>query len=232
MQQQMKRVVCIGGGHCNCQVLKLLKKLVKESDAGISLTLVTESPISYYSGMLPGTVSKLYTDEDLKVHLNPLAQWCGATYIEQRVARISGAENKLYLENGETLEYDVLAVNVGSKTKDSGNVKGVWEHALTTRSINELIPKIIKLEQEFKKKGIVPVVVVCGAGAAGTELSFAFKQRWGDYFGQEIQVTLLASRDEPVHTEVRQTKDLIAQKLVEKRIKVIPNVHVKEVTSN
>jgi hypothetical protein len=50
-------------------VLKLLRKLVKDSAAPIKMTLVTESAVSYYSGMLPGTVSKLYTDEDLKVHL-------------------------------------------------------------------------------------------------------------------------------------------------------------------
>ena len=84
----MTKVVCIGGGHCNCQVLKLLKKLVKESDKGIKLTLVTDSAVSYYSGMLPGTVSKLYSDEDLKVHLQPLAEWCNADYVQQKVVKI------------------------------------------------------------------------------------------------------------------------------------------------
>lgn len=67
------------------------------------MTLVTESAVSFYSGMLPGTVSKLYTDEDLKVHLKPLAEWCNADYIEQRVVKISGDENKIYFENGESL---------------------------------------------------------------------------------------------------------------------------------
>lgn len=172
----------------------------------------------------------MYTDEDLKVHLKPLAEWCGANYIESRVTRISGAENKIYLENGESVEYDVLAVNVGSKTKDTGNIKGVWEHALTTRPINDLIPKIQKKEIELKEKGVIPTVVVCGAGAAGTELSFAFKKRWSEYFGQDIKVTLLAAKEEPVHTEVRQTKDLINSKLKEKGIEVKTNVHVKEVT--
>ena len=180
---QAKRVVCIGGGHCNCQVLKLLKKLVINSDMPIKMTLVTESGTSFYSGMLPGTVSKLYSDEDLKIHLEPLAQWCKADYVEQRVVKIMGAENKIYLENGETIEYDVLAVNVGSKTKDTGNVKGVWENAITTRPINDLISKISKKETELKEKNVIPNVVVCGGGAAGTELSFAFKKRWSEYFG-------------------------------------------------
>ena len=183
MQPTTTRIVAIGGGHCNCQMLKLLKKIVNNSATPMKMTLINESAVSYYSGMLPGTVSKLYTDEDLKIHLAPLAEWCGAEYIQERVTRIEGNKNLIHLENGETVEYDVLAVNVGSKTKDTGNIKGVWEHALTTRPINHLIPKVISKEQELKEKGIIPTVVICGGGAAGTELSFAFKKRWSEFFG-------------------------------------------------
>jgi len=49
-----QKIVLIGGGHCNCQVLKLLKRLLPTT---AKMTLVTESPVSFYSGMLPGTVS-------------------------------------------------------------------------------------------------------------------------------------------------------------------------------
>ena len=195
-----KRVVCIGGGHCNCQVLKLLKgHLDKKPNLAIDLTLVTESPVSYYSGMLPGTIATLYTDEELKIDLEPLAKWCRASYVEQRVMRIEGDKNTLHLANGEKLEYDILAVNVGSKTRDSKSVTGVWEHALTTRPINDLIPKIIKKEEELKAEGKVPKVVICGAGAAGTELSFAFKKRWSAFFGQEVKVTLISAHEEAIH---------------------------------
>ena len=65
MQARAKRIVCVGGGHCNCQVLKLLKKILPTIDQPTQLTLVNESAASYYSGMLPGTVSKLYQDRDL-----------------------------------------------------------------------------------------------------------------------------------------------------------------------
>jgi len=147
----VKRVVCIGGGHCNCQVLKLLKKLILEAEKNpelpkMKVTLINEAPLSYYSGMLPGSVSKLYTDDDIKIHLEPLAIWCAADYIEHRVAYIKADENRVYLENGETVDYDVLAVNVGSKTRDTLDVKGVWENGLTTRPINDLLPKIVNKE--------------------------------------------------------------------------------------
>ena len=146
------------------------------------------------------------------------------------MTKIVGNENKLILENGDTVEYDLLAVNVGSKTKDTGGVKGVWEHGLTTRPINDLLPKIRAKEEELKAAGKIPVVAVCGGGAAGTELSFAFKKRWSEFFGQEIKVTLIASREEPVNNECRQTKDQINRLLRDKKIDVVPNSTVKEVT--
>lgn len=115
--------------------------------------------------------------------LEPLAIWCKAEYIQQRVEKVIGDKNQVQLANGQLVDYDVLSINVGSKTKNTGQIKGVWENTLTTRPINDLIPKIQKVEEELKSKGIVPVVAVCGAGAAGTELSFAFKKRWGQFFG-------------------------------------------------
>ena len=115
MQQATKKIVCVGGGHCNCQVLKLLKKLLPSINA--NLTLVNEAPASYYSGMLPGTVSKLYGDKDIQIEMAPLAKWCGAEYIEKRVKRVLANENRLEMEDGTFVDYDVLALNVGSKTR-------------------------------------------------------------------------------------------------------------------
>ena len=166
-------------------MLKLLKKLIveqKPDQPKIEMTLVSDAPRSYYSGMLPGSISTLYKDEDIMVHLEPLAKWCKAEWIQGKVTKVEGANNQIILEDGQTVPYDVLALNVGSRTKEN-NVKGIWDFALTTRPINDLLPKIAKKEQELKTAGVIPSVVVCGAGAAGTEMSFAFKRRWSDYFG-------------------------------------------------
>ena len=122
----------------------------------------------------------------------PLAKWCNADYFEQRVKRIVGSENRLELEDGSSLEYDVLVLNVGSRTQGTNAITGVWEHSLTTRPINHLLPKIVAKEASLKEQGIIPKVVICGAGAAGTELAFAFKKRWSVFFGQDIQVTLVS----------------------------------------
>ncbi len=116
----------------------------------------------------------------------PLATWCGAAYIENRVKRVHANENRIELEDGRSVDYDILALNVGSKTRGAIDTSGVWEHSLTTRPINELIPKIMTKELELQATGVIPSVVVCGAGAAGTELAFAFKSRWSKFFNTEI----------------------------------------------
>ncbi len=73
-----------------------------------------------------------------------MAKWCRADYIEKRVAKIIGSENKILMEDGSEVHYDVLSVNVGSKTRGTKTIEGIWEHSLTTRPINELLPKIHK----------------------------------------------------------------------------------------
>lgn len=226
--KKLKRIVCIGGGHCNCQVLKLLRKLVKDRD-DMEITLVTEFGRSYYSGMLPGSVSTLYKDEQIMVHLEPLAVWSHAKYIEATVVKIEANKNRIHLKNGQTVEYDVLVVNVGSKTKAGDSVPGVWDHSLTTRPINDLLPKIVNKEKSLKEKGIIPSVVVCGGGAAGTELSMSFKARWTKFFGEEIKVTLLCSEDGPLFNEPPATRKLIKQVLEERNIKIETNCRVKRI---
>ena len=62
-------------------VLKTLKKEIKDNNLNVDLTLVSESELSYYSGMLPGAVSQLYKNEDIMVWLEPLAKWCNANWI-------------------------------------------------------------------------------------------------------------------------------------------------------
>lgn len=126
-------------------------------------------------------LKELYADEELKIDLEPLAQWCNANYIEKRVTKIVANENKIILSDDSIVEYDILALNLGSKTKGTTGkhtVEGVWEYSLTTRPINELLPKIIVKENKLKADGIIPDVVIVGGGAAGTELAFAFKTRW------------------------------------------------------
>ena len=103
--------------------------------------------------------------------------------MHKKVARIEANANKVHFADGGSIDYDILCVNVGSKTRDTERVPGVWEYSLPTRPINNLLERISKKEQDMTAKGIIPRVAVVGSGAAGVEMAFAFKQRWGAFFG-------------------------------------------------
>jgi NADH dehydrogenase FAD-containing subunit len=68
---------------------------------------------------------ELYKDEDIKVYLEPIADWCEADYVEKRVEKIDADNNVLHFEGGGSIAYDALGVNVGSRTRGANDVKGV-----------------------------------------------------------------------------------------------------------
>jgi hypothetical protein len=55
--------------------------LQQNRDKNYRITLISEMEHSFYSGMLPGAVAKLYTDEELKVNLKTTAIWSEAQHI-------------------------------------------------------------------------------------------------------------------------------------------------------
>jgi len=85
------------------------------------------------------------------VDLKSLANWCRADYVEKRVNKIQGSEKRIFMEDGTSLEYDILAVNVGSKTRGAEGGDGVYQNSLTTRPINDLLSKIERKEQQLIK---------------------------------------------------------------------------------
>lgn len=124
----------------------------------------------------------MYKADEIQIQLEPLAKWCRADYIQKKVVSVSAGQNLLKLEDGSTLDYDVLIMNVGSKTRGSEQVSGIWENSLTTRPINYLLKNLENKENYLLENNIVPEVIVCGSGAAGTELAFGYKARWSRLF--------------------------------------------------
>lgn len=119
---------------------------------------------------------------------------------------------------------------MGSRTKNTYDIPGVSEYSLTTRPINDLLGKIEKKEQELKASNTTPKVVVCGAGCAGVELSFGFKNRWEEFFGTKIETTLLSSQDKILPGEKDALRGEMEKRLKSQNIDVHTECKVTEVT--
>jgi NADH dehydrogenase FAD-containing subunit len=79
---------------------------------------------------------------------------------------------------------------------------------------------------------VIPKVVVCGGGAAGVELSFAFKARWSRAFGADISVTLVADGDDVLNTEKDAVRAEVRRKLREKGITLLTQGMVVRITDS
>ena len=78
----MKHLVLAGGGHGH---ILLLKKFAKKPLCGVEVTLITDYPKQYYSGMLAGYVEGIYCEEETAFDVRALAEAAGVHYIESDI---------------------------------------------------------------------------------------------------------------------------------------------------
>jgi selenide,water dikinase len=192
-----------------------------------------------YSGMVPGCVSGLYTEEETKIKLGPLAAWAGMSFINKPVVDIDVENNILLLSGDETVEFDVCSIDVGSTTRGFEEVPGAKEFGIPTRPISALTQRIevaaAKLVEQNLQNFAVNVAIV-GGGAAGIELAFGMKARWSQLFNDgthtaSVNVTLLNSGDKLMATENEMCRHATNAALESRGIKVRHNCRVMEVTA-
>ncbi|MDH3270057.1 MAG: FAD-dependent oxidoreductase [Gemmatimonadota bacterium] len=176
------RVVLVGSGHAHALVLE---RWAEKGPTAVRLTLVTASSDGLYSGMIPGLVAGEYTRDELVLDARVMAERAGARLEAGRVTEIDDDAALVFLENGTSLPYDLLSLDVGS-TLAGIDDPGVREAVVPARPPDELLDRIGRL-------GDGSPVVVVGGGAAGIELAacLAARLRTRDRVGGGSNVTLV-----------------------------------------
>ena len=159
-------LVLIGGGHSHALALRML---AMKPLPGVRITLVSPDALSAYSGMLPGLIAGHYRLTDTHVDLYRLCIATGTRFIRAAVTRICSAERRLTLEDGSTLEYDWLSLDVGA-TPDLQPVGGDHPDIVPVKPVASFHQRW----QQWRDKDS-PLAVV-GAGAGGTEMVLAIAE--------------------------------------------------------
>ncbi len=184
---RQRDLVLVGGGHAHVQVLA---RFAMEPPPGVRLTVVVDTPVAVYSGMVPGFVAGQYRLEELEIDVLPLARRAGARFVVARCMGVDAATRRLQLEGRAPLPYDVASFDVGSTVAGLERA-GVREHALATRPIGRFVHR---LEERLAALGPEPRLLVVGGGAAGVEVAFALEARLRE---RRARVTLV-EQDETV----------------------------------
>ncbi len=168
----MKRLLLAGGGHAHVEVLR---RFALARPAGAQIVLVTPSPQTPYSGMLPGHVAGFYAREEMFIDVAKLADACGARFVAAGVAALDAAACEARLEDGTRLTYDFASLDIGS-TPATGGADGDPRHVLAVKPIDAFLAGWSALLARIEA-GAVRRVAVVGAGAAGVEMLLAMHHR-------------------------------------------------------
>ena len=168
-------LVLVGGGHTH---VLAIRELAMRPIAGVRTTLISESILTPYSGMLPGFIAGHYTLQQITIDLNQLCRKAGVRWINARVKSINANAKKVLLLDQAAVCFDKLSIDIGS-TPDL-SVKGAAEFALGVKPISKfqnVWHKLLDGANSTDEVGVKGNWGVIGAGAGGVELVLAMAHR-------------------------------------------------------
>ena len=142
---------------------------------GSHLTLVVDTPVAVYSGMVPGFVAGQYRAGELEIDVVPLARRAGARVILAPALSVDPRNRRIEVEGRPPVPYDVASFDIGSTVGGLG-LPGIRRHAFPTRPIGRFVQRVDELVGRLAG-GAGRRLVVVGGGAGGVELAFCLHRR-------------------------------------------------------
>jgi selenide,water dikinase len=159
-------IILLGGGHAHVHVLKAF---AMRPESGVRLTLVTRDLETPYSGMLPGVIAGLYSEEEAHIDLLRLTGVTGARLIHAEAIGLDRARKRVLLSGRPPIAYDLLSIDVGI-TPALAQIAGAAEHGIAVKPIGSFLRKFAVLRERCRAPQGPRRVAVIGGGAGGVEL--------------------------------------------------------------
>ena len=163
------RLVVVGGGHASLPLLQNARTLV---GAGHEVTLVSDRPELWYSGMTPEWLGGVYGQPDVTVPLGPICQAAGVRFVQGRAVALDRGARAVRLADGAEVGYDVVALDVGAVNPGRDRADGAVRAKPLWRI--ERLGELLEAGAGEPRR-----LVVVGGGAAGTECALNVTARYG-----------------------------------------------------
>jgi selenide,water dikinase len=162
-------LLLVGAGHVH---LEILRRLALEPTPELETTIVSLEERHFYSGMTPGYLAGQYTAADITSDVQAIARRAGARCVIGDAARLDPATRQVALQDGRTLPYDLVSLNIGSLLVGSDGPAAA--HAERIKPLHHVARLKERLDALADGDRTRPAcVVVIGAGAGGVEVAFA-----------------------------------------------------------
>ncbi|WP_164887383.1 FAD-dependent oxidoreductase [Hahella sp. KA22] len=217
-------LLLLGGGHTHAL---LLLALAKDPLPNVRVVLVSERPLSPYSGMLPGLVAGHYDYAEAHIDLLALCRHSGAEFLEGRVKGLDCLGRMALLESGEALRYDYLSLNIGAVPDLS--TPGASGYAIPVKPIADFWPRWRETYASLRADPAVRNIVVVGGGAGGVELAFAIAHALQS--APVAHCVALVARSEPVADYPQRMRRWLQRRFDRYGVKTQADFDVAEVRS-
>jgi NADH dehydrogenase len=169
---QKPKVIILGAGYGGIIASRELEKTLKSGEADV--TLINKHDYHYISTQLHKIGAGTGSDEKIALHIPDLLKTDKVQFKRATVSNVDIKEKKVFLDNGDEMDYDYLLVSLGFDV-DTFGIPGVEEHAFKIRSFRSskgINNHIQKQFQAFKEDGDLSrlTFVVAGAGFTGIEM--------------------------------------------------------------
>jgi len=170
----MKRLILAGAGHAHAQVLQ---DWAEAPLPGVEVMVVSPHALAPYSGMVPGWLAGTYAFDEVVIDFAALCRRAGARWVSAAIDRLDTERQCVHLDNGETLRYDTLSLNIGSTlTPPAGDFRA---QVLSMRPLSQLRTDYqALLDRWCRDDSDRPwQISAVGGGAAGFESLLAVLRR-------------------------------------------------------
>ncbi len=144
------------------------------------ITLINRSSTTFYSGMMPGVLSKRYFTNEALINIRFLADRVGVDFICAEINGLDVYGQELYLEGRPSLSFSKLSLDVGSEIKTNKiNSLQIDDQTLAIPIkpfYNAL--RLIEVEDDKAMSINAKPFSIIGSGLSGLEVAFALRHRW------------------------------------------------------
>lgn len=166
---QWSDIVILGAGVAG---LRVALSLDKRLSWPTKITLIDRNNYHQCLYHLQKICNANYEEKEVVVPLSIILEGTRVSFIESTVTAIDPEERTVYTENG-SIGFDVLVIALGSDVNYFG-VEGAKENCLTLDSYSNAMKirgKIVDAFEEAEETGLLPRIVIGGAGMTGIELA-------------------------------------------------------------
>jgi NADH dehydrogenase FAD-containing subunit len=145
---------------------------------------------SYYSGMGPGMLSRIYAPEEIRFATRQVVEKQGGIFVRAKATEIQPQKRKIRLDNGREISYDVLSCNVGSAVPEvPGQEAASCFPVKPIASLLQAQHSVLECSARVKiRLGVV------GGGPAALEVAGNLHRLVHDAGGSQARITVFAGR--------------------------------------